>query len=108
MSSVTRFTLLGIMALFILLGVSFALGLRLYVIAPRSGIPDGLTAVVQGARFLAPVDSPEGMCDRWGQRPDTACVTRAITEVNQSGTILLQLPYLAPLAALGGVPAGAR
>ncbi|WP_226574816.1 hypothetical protein [Acuticoccus sediminis] len=107
MSSLTRYLLIAFAAILIAAVLVPLMGYRLFVIAPRPGIPDGFVAIVRGAE-LKPFDSPEAVCQRWGARPDNDCVTRAITEVNRAGQILMRLPYHPVLAALSGVPADAR
>ena len=108
MSRPMRYAMIAVIFLLIAAALTPVLGFRLFVIAPRPGIPDGFVAIVRGANFLRPFDSPEWVCRRWGSAPSTECVTRAITEVNRTSSVLTRLPYVPPLATLAGVPDEAR
>ena len=108
MSATTRYLLIAVLVLLLIVGGSFAIGFRLFVIAPRPGIPDGFVAIVHGGHELHPVDSPAAMCERWDSAPDTECVTRAITQVNHTGRVLVRIPYFSLLAVVAGVPSHLR
>ncbi len=108
MSATSRYAILALFGLLIGVVVAHAVGFRVYVIPPKPGIPDGFVAVVQGADFLMPFDSPDAMCERRDDRADTDCVARAITEVNETSSVRVRLPYVGLFAALAGVPADRR
>jgi len=86
------------------IGLSWIIGIRVFVIQPIGTIPHGVTAIVVGVPGLRFIDSPDAFCMRHMRTVNLLCRGMTAAKVADEGTILLRLPYSEILYGWSGAP----
>jgi len=84
--------------------LTYAAGVRVFVIKPIGALPQGRTVIVTGSPGLRFIDSPDAFCQRNTGNVTLLCRGSAAAAVANRGTIWVRLPYSSFLDWLAGTP----
>lgn len=81
---------------------AYIAGVRVIVIQPLKGMPNGGTAVVWGISGYRLIDNPDAKCLRDEGAKNIHCRIMVLKDVADNGKVLLRLPYSSILFKMTG------
>lgn len=84
----------------LLAAIIWIAGVRIIVVPPSNGAPEGRTIVAAGLVGYRIIDSAAASCARRGRPFDGACEVGTLMDIARNSTVIARLPYLGVLGAI--------
>ncbi len=75
-------------------------GVRVIVVPPSNGSPQGRTIIAAGLVGYRIIDSASAACARRGRPYDGACEVGTLLDIARNSTVIVRLPYMGILGAI--------